>query len=49
MGDKVQHKKWGVGTVVQVAEQENDKELVIVFDKEGLKRLLLSLAPIEFL
>lgn len=49
VGDKVQHKKWGVGTVVQVAEQENDKELVIVFDKEGLKRLLLSLAPIEFL
>lgn len=47
VGDKVKHKKWGFGTVVQVKDQDDDKELVIVFDNIGLKRLLLSIAPIE--
>ena len=49
IGDKVTHKKWGTGTIVQIKPQENDKELVIAFDKEGLKRLLMSIAPIEFI
>jgi DNA helicase-2/ATP-dependent DNA helicase PcrA len=47
IGDKVRHKKWGMGTIVQTKDREGDKELVIAFDKEGLKRLLLSIAPIE--
>jgi len=47
VGDKVRHKKWGVGTVVQLKDRDNDKEIVIAFDTEGLKRLLLSIAPIE--
>ena len=47
IGDKVRHKKWGVGTVVQLKARDNDKEIVIAFDTEGLKRLLLSIAPIE--
>lgn len=47
VGDKVMHKKWGIGTVVQAKDKEGDKELVIAFDKEGLKRLLQSIAPIE--
>ncbi len=49
IGDKVKHKKWGTGTIVQISLQDNDKELVIAFDKEGLKRLLMSIAPIEFI
>ncbi len=49
IGDKVNHKKWGVGTIVQIKERDGDKELVIAFDKVGLKRLLLSIAPIEIL
>ncbi|NLY44762.1 MAG: DNA helicase PcrA [Tissierella sp.] len=49
IGDKVKHKQWGTGTIVQIKPQENDKELVIAFDKEGLKRLLMSIAPIEFI
>lgn len=50
VGDKAQHNKWGTGTIVQIKERENDKELVIAFDKEdGLKRLLLSRAPIEII
>lgn len=49
VGDKVSHDKWGIGTIVQVKERDRDKELVIAFDKIGLKRLLLSIAPIKVL
>lgn len=48
LGDKVNHSKWGIGTVVQVKNRDDgDKELTIAFHKEGLKRLLQSIAPIE--
>ncbi len=48
IGDKVNHKKWGIGTVVQVKNRDDgDAELTIAFDTEGLKRLLQSIAPIE--
>ncbi|MBU5427539.1 DNA helicase PcrA [Tissierella pigra] len=49
IGDKVKHKKFGIGTIVQVKDRDNDKELVISFDGQGLKRLLLSIAPIEIM
>ena len=49
IGDKIRHKKWGTGTIVQVKPQDDDKELVIAFDKGGLKRLMLSIAPIEII
>ena len=49
IGDKVKHKKWGIGTVAMIKEREGDKELTIAFDKGGLKRLLLSIAPIELI
>lgn len=46
-GDKVNHKKWGVGTVVKVHENNGDYELDIAFPGQGIKRLLASFAPIE--
>lgn len=49
IGTKVSHNKWGIGTIVQIKDNKDDKELVIAFDKVGLKRLLLSIAPIEIL
>ena len=49
IGDKVKHKKWGIGTIAMIKEREGDKELTIAFDKAGLKRLLLSIAPIEII
>lgn len=51
VGDKVKHKKWGIGTIVQVREKEEDgdRELAVAFDGGGLKRLLLSMAPIEII
>ena len=49
LGDKVRHKKWGQGMVVQVKDREGDKELSISFDGQGIKKLLQSIAPIEII
>ncbi|GKQ43132.1 DNA helicase [Companilactobacillus sp. RD055328] len=46
IGDKVEHKKWGVGTVVKVQGAGKDAELDIAFDQQGIKRLLAEFAPI---
>lgn len=45
-GDKVEHKKWGTGTVVKVNGTGDDMELDIAFKEQGIKRLLASFAPI---
>ncbi|TFE29082.1 DNA helicase PcrA [Cohnella luojiensis] len=46
-GDKVQHAKWGVGTVVAVKGTGNDAELQIAFPAPtGVKRLLAAFAPV---
>ncbi|OAI41537.1 hypothetical protein AYO38_00445 [bacterium SCGC AG-212-C10] len=45
--DRVQHPKFGVGTVVAVAERKGDVELTVAFDAPvGLKKLLQSFAPL---
>ncbi|WP_067932573.1 DNA helicase PcrA [Alicyclobacillus kakegawensis] len=47
-GDKVEHRKWGVGTVIETRGEGEDVELVIAFPAPtGLKRLLARFAPIE--
>ena len=47
VGDKVEHKKWGIGTVVSVKGDGTDKELDIAFPQPtGIKRLLAQFAPI---
>ncbi len=48
IGSKVNHKMWGMGTVVQIKKVGEDKEIVVAFENKGLKKLLLSIAPIEF-
>ncbi len=47
VGDKVLHKKWGEGTVLQVSGEGKGQELKINFPQVGLKKVLASLAPIE--
>ena len=42
-GDKIMHKAWGVGTVVQI----KDDVVVIAFENKGIKNLNLEYAPIE--
>ncbi|OLR64095.1 ATP-dependent helicase [Peptoniphilus porci] len=49
IGDKVKHKIFGNGMVVQKKEKNGDYEVVISFDKKGLKRLMLSVAPIKLI
>ena len=47
MGDKLRHKKWGVGTVVKTSGAKKDMELDVAFPEQGVKRLLAAFAPIE--
>ena len=47
VGDTVEHSKWGRGMVVQVKESPDGNELVIAFDKKGLKKLNQDYAPIK--
>ncbi|UQS85597.1 DNA helicase PcrA [Apilactobacillus apisilvae] len=47
VGDKVQHKAWGIGTVVKINGSGEDTELDIAFPDQGLKRLLAAFAPIN--
>ena len=49
LGRKVNHEKFGVGTIVTITPSGNDKKLTIAFDKQGVKILLLSLAKLELL
>lgn len=46
-GDKVNHKKWGQGTVVKISGEGPDLQLDIAFPGVGIKPLLASFAPIE--
>lgn len=47
VGDKAEHKKWGMGTVVQVKGEGENLELDIAFPNPvGIKRLLAKFAPI---
>ncbi|WP_125589708.1 DNA helicase PcrA [Companilactobacillus jidongensis] len=47
IGDKVEHKKWGQGTVVKVNGSGKNAELDVAFNNEGIKRLLAEFAPIK--
>ena len=46
VGDKVQHRAWGQGTVVKVNGQGESMELDVAFAGKGIKRLLAAFAPI---
>lgn len=46
VGDKISHSKWGEGMIVQIKESKDGNELVVAFDKKGLKKLNQDYAPI---
>ena len=46
-GDKAEHRKWGVGTVVKVDGAGEDQELDVAFPNMGIKRLLAAFAPLK--
>jgi hypothetical protein len=45
-GDRVRHPAFGAGTVVKSTLTRTDEELVVKFDKAGLKILSGMLAPL---
>lgn len=47
VGDKVFHKSFGDGLVVSVTPNPSGDELVISFEKKGIKRLNADLAPLK--
>jgi len=48
VGDKAEHGKWGIGTVVSIKGSGQDLELTIAFpNPTGLKKLLAKFAPIK--
>lgn len=46
-GSKVKHKAWGIGTVVAVKGEGASAVATIAFEGQGVKNLMLSMAPIE--
>ncbi len=49
IGTKVKHSFFGKGTVIKIDRQADDAELVVAFDKKGIKKLLLSKSPIDII
>ncbi|ACD52091.1 DNA helicase PcrA [Clostridium botulinum] len=47
LGRKIQHEKFGIGTIVSVQGSGDDKKLTIAFDKQGVKNLMLSFAKLK--
>ena len=41
------HDKYGLGTVTEVFDKGANSILVVDFKSEGVKRLLLRMAPVE--
>lgn len=46
-GDRVRHASFGEGLVVNTKPSGDDQEIAVAFDGAGVKRLLLSFAPLE--
>lgn len=46
-GEKVRHRHFGEGIVVSCTPAGSDYEVVVAFEGVGVKKLLLSLAPLE--
>ena len=47
VGDHVHHSTFGHGIVVNCLPNRNDQEVTVAFEEFGVKKLLLSLAPLE--
>ncbi|RBQ00111.1 UvrD-helicase domain-containing protein [Bifidobacterium xylocopae] len=46
-GDKVAHDQYGLGTVVDLQDKGHNSVLTVDFGSDGIKRLMLRVAPIE--
>lgn len=48
-GRKVKHDKFGMGTIISVSGSGEDVLLTVAFDNMGIKKLMLTKSPLEFL
>ena len=48
-GDRVEHGKWGRGTVVSTLGSGQDMEVTVAFQGQGVKKLLVQYAPLKML
>jgi len=48
VGDRVRHPAFGSGIVMDSRVSSGDEEVVVAFEEVGIKRLLVSLAKLEF-
>ena len=46
-GDKCEHGKWGIGTVVEVKGSGEETEITIAFPNMGIRKLMKKYAPIR--
>lgn len=46
-GDKAQHAKWGIGTVIEVRGSGEEQELKIAFPGQGIRQLVVKFAPLN--
>lgn len=47
VGDRVRHVKFGVGTVVNIADGGKDYEVTVNFEKSGIKKMFASFARLK--
>ena len=47
IGDRITHDKFGLGTVVDLQDQGPKSVITVDFGSDGVKRLMLAVAPIE--
>jgi DNA helicase-2/ATP-dependent DNA helicase PcrA len=46
-GDKISHRKWGIGTIISIEGEGEDAIAKVAFNGLGIKDLLLALAPVD--
>ena len=46
-GDRIRHRQWGLGTIHRLSGSGDRAEVIVDFDDQGRKRLLLAWAPLE--
>ena len=46
-GDQVVHKKFGNGTVIECTVLQEDQQIIVAFEGRGIKKLMLSFAPLS--
>lgn len=47
IGDRIHHRLFGDGVVIDCSTSDDDQEITVAFTTAGIKKLLVSLAPIE--